>query len=476
LCSLLRNEIIEQLELKTKYGLELIPRDPSSFTPMLDGKYLMLGYDHEFNKKEIAKFSERDSENYGKYEKYLSKIVKAIDPILDISPLETKQSLMSQSDTLKVLFQSAYQQLGLKNVPELIEILTSPATKILGRWFESEPLLSTLGTDAIIGAMISPSETGSSYVLLHHVMGDAGPGGIWCYVKGGMGAISDSIAQCAKDRGVEIQCNQSVKSIIVEDKKAKGVLLSDGTKIYSDKVISNCNAYTTYLEFMDKNVLPKEFVKDIEAIDFTSATFKINLAVDSLPNFKCIPTVNNEPGPQHRGTIHFIENMEQIEQGYRDAVQKKPSKYPIIEMTIPSALDKTIAPEGKHVVQLFTQYAPYELEEGKSWDDPGRKEEYANSCYDVIEQYCPGFKKSIIGEDLLSPLDLERIFSLKGGNIFHGSMRLDQLFWYRPAPGYSRYSSPIEGLFICGSGSHPGGGVMGAPGRNCARVILKNKK
>ena len=306
-------------------------------------------------------------------------------------------------------------------------------------------------------------------------MGDAGPGGIWCYVKGGMGSVSNSIAKCAKDNNVDIECNKTVKSIIVENNKTKGVVLSDGTKIYSNNVISNCNPYTTYLEFLNKNELPKDFIKEVESIDFSSATFKINLAVDSLPNFSCIPTKNNEPGPQHRGTIHFIENMEQIEKGYRDALQKKPSKYPIIEMTIPSSLDKTISPEGKHVVQLFTQYAPYELENGKSWDDEGRKEEYAKSCYDIIEKYCPGFKKSIIGEDLLSPLDLERIFGLKGGNISHGSMRLDQLFWYRPIKGYSRYSSPIDGLFICGAGSHPGGGVMGAPGRNCAKIILSKK-
>lgn len=323
--------------------------------------------------------------------------------------------------------------------------------------------------------MIAPSISGSSYVLLHHVMGDGESKGTWAYVRGGMGAISEAIAKSAREHGVDIELNCSVKDIIVDNNVAKGVRLEDGTELFGNTIISNCVTHTTFTKFIDPKILPKDFVEEVESIDYTSATFKINVAVNQLPNFKCIPTIDNQPGPQHRGTVHFVETLEQIEEAYMEAKLKRPSKRPVIEMTIPSALDNTLAPPGQHVVQLFTQYAPYELEEGKSWDDKGRREEYAESVFNVIEEYCPGFKKSIIGTDLLSPLDLERVFGLKGGNIFGGSIRLDQLYWARPVKGYSRHETPIKNLFLSGCSTHPGGGVLGAPGRNCANVILKKK-
>lgn len=337
-------------------------------------------------------------------------------------------------------------------------------------------------TKAIIGEMIAPSVSGSAYVLLHHVMGDGETKGSWSYVRGGMGQISNSIAKFAQSKGVDIQLNSEVKEIITEYDQtlkkhvAKGVRLADGTEYFSDKIISNCVAHTTFNKFIDPKILPEDFIKEVNNIDYTSGTFKINVAVKELPNFKCIPNVNNQPGPQHRGTVHFIENLEQIETAFLEAkTTKRPCKRPVIEMTIPSALDNTLAPSGQHVVQLFTQYAPYELDQG-TWDDKGRKETYAESVFNVIEEYCPGFKNSIIGSDLLSPLDIERTFGLKGGNIFGGSIRLDQLYFNRPVRDYEGHDSPVENLYLSGCTTHPGGGVMGAAGRNCAKEVLKNWK
>jgi len=290
--------------------------------------------------------------------------------------------------------------------------------------------------------------------------------------------------------------------LVQRDGSVGGVVMEDGTEVHSDIVLSNCDPHTTFLKLVPTTDLTKftseEFQRNIKSYDFASATFKINLAVSRLPNFKCFPNKNFArdpengkeyplPGPQHFGTIHFLDNLEQLDEAFNDALSGNPSKRPFIEMTIPSSVDDSLVfaparPKANHVVQLFVQYAPYKLADDpltgkpRSWSDPGRREAFAKACYDVIEQYAPGFTESIIGEDLLSPLDLERIFGLTGGNIFHGSMGLDQLFWLRPAAGYSRYKTPFKNLYLCGSGAHPGGGVMGASGRNCAHVVLAEHK
>lgn len=293
-----------------------------------------------------------------------------------------------------------------------------------------------------------------------------------------MGTVSKTIAEAAKGYGAEIVTNADVKSILVKDGKAIGVVMQDGTEIRANVVLSNLNAQSTFLDMLNTNDLPTSFSKSVQEIDYTSATFKINLAVDRIPNFKAVPNSQankNLPGPEHRGTIHLAIDTKEIEDAYIEAKSTgMPSKRPVIEMTIPSSVDNTVAPEGKHVVQLFVQYAPNKLADGKSWDDAGRKQAFAKSCYNIIDEFCPGFSNTILGEDLLSPLDLERTFGLRGGNIFHGSVQLNQIYFNRPVQGYSRHATPIKNLYLCGSAAHPGGGVMGAPGRNAALEVLRN--
>ncbi|CAN1121917.1 Pyridine nucleotide-disulfide oxidoreductase domain-containing protein 2 [Linum perenne] len=319
---------------------------------------------------------------------------------------------------------------------------------------------------------------GSGYVLLHHVMGETdGDRGIWSYVEGGMGSVSLAISNAAKEAGAHILASAEVSQVIINGSgAATGVVLADGTEIASSIVLSNATPYKTFMELVPHNVLPDEFTLSVKHSDYSSATTKINLAVDKLPKFLCCKLSHPDAGPQHMGTIHIgSENMEEIDSACQDAVNGVPSRRPVIEMTIPSVLDKTISPPGKHVINLFVQYTPYKPSDG-SWSDPAYRESFAQRCFSLIDEFAPGFSSSIIGYDMLTPPDLEREIGLTGGNIFHGAMGLDSLFLMRPVKGWSSYRTPVQGLYLCGSGTHPGGGVMGAPGRNAATVVLQDIK
>ncbi len=374
---------------------------------------------------------------------------------------------------------------GMRNREVLMpfyELFTGPASHILDRWFESEILKTTLATDAVIGANISPKHNGSAYVLLHHVMGEAaGQSGVWAYVEGGMGAISEAIASSAREHGAEIVCNASVKSILHDSGGVRGVELEDGTKLQSDIVLSGTTPYHTFLELLPGldaalNPLPKDFVHHIRFADYSCQAFKINIACNALPNFACYPTApDGLPGPQHRGTTHFEVTMEEIENAYRESSMGMPATRPVVEMTIPSSLDSTVAPRGQHVVQLFVQYAPYDVDPKIGhWADPAFKQDFVHRCLRIVDEFCPGFSSSVIGYDALSPLDLERVFGLHKGSIHHGSLALHQLGPARPMFGHSNYRMPLKGLYLVGAGAHPGGGVMGAAGRNGARVVLQD--
>ncbi|XP_050161370.1 pyridine nucleotide-disulfide oxidoreductase domain-containing protein 2 isoform X2 [Myiozetetes cayanensis] len=349
--------------------------------------------------------------------------------------------------------------------------------QILDQWFESEPLKATLATDAVIGAMASPHTPGSGYVLLHHVMGELeGRRGAWGYVAGGMGALSQAIACAATARGAHIFAEKAVCHVLLgRDGRAQGVALQDGTEVRSKLVLSNASPQITFLELTPQEQLPKDFVQRIRQVDTRSPVTKINVAVDRLPSFLAAPNARDgQPLPHHQCSIHLnCENTHLLHQAFTEATHGHPSNRPMIELCIPSALDPGLAPQGCHVVSLFTQYTPSMLADGQSWDEQARNA-YADRVFDCIEDYAPGFKASVIGRDILTPPDLERIFGLPGGNIFHGGMSLDQLYFARPAPSYSGYRSPIPGLYLCGSGAHPGGGVMGAAGRNAAQVALKD--
>ncbi|XP_015235672.1 PREDICTED: pyridine nucleotide-disulfide oxidoreductase domain-containing protein 2 isoform X1 [Cyprinodon variegatus] len=488
LLSLLRPHIYRDLELK-KHGLNVFMRDPHSYTPMLEEgvkgappRSLILGSDLAKNQDEIGKFSQKDAKNYPEFAAYLEKLASAIHPLLDAPPVDirgiTAGSPRKRLTAAKTLL--PFLKCGLKlggNIPDLYQIITAPIMKILTQWFDSEPLRATLATDGVIGAMTSPSNPGSGYVLLHHVMGELEKEkGAWGYVEGGMGGVSRAIAKAAQSYGVDIFTEKDVGWILIDSEgAAKGVSLKDGTEIHSKVVLSNATPYITFKSLTPKEALSEEFMKAVDQIDYTSPVTKINVAVDKLPNFLASPTPHNKPGPHHQCSIHLnCEHVAVLEAAYKEAMNGRPSTRPMLEMTIPSVLDPTLAPPGCHVVSLFTQFTPYHIE-GREWTEQDR-EAFADTVFDWVEQYAPGFKSSVVGRDILSPPDLERIFGLTGGNIFHGSMSLDQLYLARPLPSLSDYRSPVKGLYLCGSGCHPGGGVMGSSGWNAALTVLSDLK
>ncbi|XP_006210602.1 pyridine nucleotide-disulfide oxidoreductase domain-containing protein 2 [Vicugna pacos] len=488
LLSLLRPQIYTELELK-KHGLRLHLRNPHSFTPMLEEnagskvpRSLLLGTDMAENQKQIAQFSRKDAEAFPKYEAFMSRLALAIDPLLDAAPADVEafwrgsllQRLKSLS-TLKPLLQAG-RIVGAR-LPQYYQVLTAPIAKVLDQWFESEPLKATLATDGVIGAMTSPRIPGSGYVLLHHVMGGLeGMQGAWGYVQGGMGALSDAIASSATEHGASIFTEKTVAKVQVSHGgRVQGVVLQDGSEVRSRVVLSNASPQTTFLKLTPQEWLPEEFVQRISQLDIQSPATKINVAVNRLPDFLAAPnTPGGQPLPHHQCTIHLnCEDTLLLHRAYEDAMDGLPSHRPIIELCIPSSLDPTLAPPGCHVISLFTQYTPYTLAGGKAWDELERNA-YADRVFDCIEAYAPGFKDSVVGRDVLTPPDLERIFGLPGGNVFHCAMALDQLYFARPVPLHSSYRSPLQGLYLCGSGAHPGGGVMGAAGRNAAHVVFRD--
>ena len=467
--SLFHTPIVRDLKLAA-YGYEVLARDPSSFTPLPDGRSLIMGPNAELTRKEIAKFSVRDAERYPRYEEMLERVAALVEPTLTMAPPDPLRPRLGDIRTLLSLGRS-FRRLG-NGAGEAVEILTGAARPILDRWFESEELKGTLATDAISGAMASPSMPGTAYVLFHHVMGEAGGArGVWGYMRGGMGGVTQALAAAARDLGADIRCNAEVERILVRDGRAVGVALTGGDEFNAPIVASNADARVTFLHLLERYALPDEFVDDVERISYTSASLKINVALAELPDFRALP--GTAPGPQHRGTIHICPDQDYIERAFDDAKYGRPSAEPVLECTIPSAVDPTVAPPGRHLMSMFVQYAPYELRDG-SWDD--QREAFADRCFDVLDEYAPNFKRSVIDRQVLTPLDLERVFNLTGGNIFQGAMTPGQLFAFRPVPGYARYRTPLKGLYLCGAAAHPGGGVMGTPGFNAAREILGQRR
>jgi phytoene dehydrogenase-like protein len=463
--SLFHTKIVRDLKL-AKYGYEVLPRNPSSFTPFPDGRSLLMGPDAEVTRKEIAKFSKRDAERYPQYEAMLERVAAVVEPTLTMAPPDLQRPRPADLRALLSLGR-AIRKLG-DDAGEAVEVLTGAARPILDRWFESEELKGTLATDAIIGAMASPSVPGTAYVLFHHVMGEAGGArGVWGYMRGGMGGVTLALAAAARDLGADIRCNAEVARILVRDGRAVGVALAEGDEFHAPVVASNADARVTFLRLLEPDQLPEAFVADVERISYASASLKINVALAELPSFEAVPGA--DPGPHHRGTIHICPDQDYIERAFDEAKYGRPSSQPVLECTIPSVVDPTVAPPGKHLMSMFVQYAPYELRDG-SWDD--RREAFADRCFDLLDEYAPNFKSAVIDRQVLTPLDLERVFNLTGGNIFQGAMTPSQLFAFRPVPGYARYRTPLRGLYLCGAAAHPGGGVMGTPGFNAAREIL----
>ncbi len=469
--SLFRPEIVRDLDL-ARFGYEVLPRNPSSFTPFPDGRHLLMGPDRDLNRREVAKFSARDAERLPAYEAMLERLAAAIEPALDETPPDPFSGRLRD---LWRLARAGRRLLALgEDGPAAVEILTAPARAVLDRWFESDEVKATLATDAIIGAWASPSTPGTAYVLFHHVMGETdGARGAWGYVRGGMGTLAEALAAAARAAGAEVRTGARVARILVRDGAAEGVLLEDGTELWARRVASNADATRTLLGMVGEAHLPPRIVEAVRAIDYASGSVKINVALSGLPEFRALPGGGAVPGPPHRGTIHVAPSLEYLERAFDDARAGAPSRAPVLEVTLPSAVDPSVAPPGRHLMSMFVQYAPYRLARG-TWDE--ERERFAERCFDVLEEYAPGFRRTILAHEVLAPPDLERRFGLTGGNIFQGAMTLSQLFSMRPVAGCADYRTPIRNLYLCGAAAHPGGGVMGAPGRNAAREMLRDRR
>jgi phytoene dehydrogenase-like protein len=477
--SLFLPEIIRDLRLKG-YGLEILPRSPSSFTPLPDGRSLLMGPDEQQTCQEIAKFSPKDAVAYPQYTKLLERVAEILEPVLSRSapdPLPLPKEMrkvgvvkrMRDAGRMWELYQ-AMGELG-GDLPQAIELLTGAARLILERWFEAEVLRATLATDAIIGAFASIASPGTAYVLLHHVMGTAGGArGVWGYVRGGMGGLADALEQACRNLNVDIHREAEVTRIFTSNGKVKGVELADHSVIESRAVASSVDAHWTFERFLDASDLPESFRKAVANIDYASASAKVNVALSELPRFTCLPS--DSPAAHHRGTIHISPTLDYIERAFDDAKYGRPSAEPVLEITLPSSVDQSIVPAGKHLMSMFVQFAPYNLASGQSWDD--MKEDFGDRCIDLLAQYAPNISNAVEHRQVLSPLDLERTYRITGGNIMQGAMHFHQLFFMRPVPGWADHRTPIQGLYLCGAASHPGGGVMGACGRNAATEILKD--
>jgi len=468
--SLLRPEIIRDLELKS-HGFQMLPRSPSSFTPFPDDRYLLMGPDKNLTQREIAKFSIKDAENYPKYEAMLTRVADFLEPLLDMTPPNPWGGVRDLWRLGQLAWK--FRKLGRVVGSEAIEIMTGAARPILDRWFESDQLKATIATDAVIGAFASPSTPGTAYVLFHHVMGECdGARGVWGYVRGGMGMISESIASAAKKHGAVIRTNSPVARILTRSGRAVGVVLADGTEFTAPRIASCADANITFTKLINESDLPGDFLADVKRIDYSSATVKINVAVSEPPRFKCLPTAGNGIGPQHHGTMHICPSMEYIERAYDDARQGRAATHPMLECTMATALDSSLAPPGKHIISMFVQYAPYTLT-GTTWDV--EKDRFADRCFAILNEYAPNFLASVIDRQVIPPPEMERLWGITGGNIMQGSMHLNRMFSLRPAAGFAGYRTPIRGLYLCGAAAHPGGGVMGAAGRNAAREMLKDR-
>ncbi len=465
---LLRPAVISELRLADT-GLHFLSRDPSSFSPLPDGRGLLLGYDQQACCDEIRAFSKKDAQRYPDYEAFLDQVADAIDPLLDEPPPDVSGLKFGTIRTgLSLLWR--VRRLGL-DIPRALSLLLGPAAPWVSSWFESEPLRTTLATDAIIGAWAAPSSPGTGYVLFHHVMGESnGQRGVWSYARGGMGAISAALATVARGHGAQIQCNMPVASVLVKNRRAAGVVLEDGTEIPAATVISNADPKVTYLGLLERGVIADEVCDAMQQLDVRSPVMKINVALDRLPQFAGRPG----DGPHQCGTLHMgAMSLQQLEDSFIAAQRGDLPERPMIEMTIPSTLDDTLAPPGRHVATLFVQHVPYTLRD-TCWDR--ERDAFADRVFALVDEVAPGFSATVLHRDILAPPDLERVFGISGGNIFHGAMSPDRLMFMRPLPGLADYATLLAGLYLCGAGTHPGGGVMGACGRNAAGKVLSDLK
>ncbi|MFT4542224.1 MAG: phytoene dehydrogenase-like protein [Planctomycetota bacterium] len=465
--SLLRPWIVRELELP-RFGLEILPLE-TSFSPYLDGRSLCRWSDGERTRREISTFSKKDAEIAPEFGKAMNQLARFVKPLID-SPAPDPTSFAPSELSALLEHGKRFGGLSADLQGSLAQLMTSSAVDLLDGWFESDQLKAPMAVSGIIGTFLGVRSPGTAYVLLHHYMGEIdGAARSWGFARGGTGAISNAIADSARHFGATIRTEASVEQLMVQNGKTTGVVMQDGEEIHCKTVISGLDPHNTFLNLVGADHLDDQFLSNIKRFKMRGSSGKVNLAVDRVPQFK------SRPGTEHLvGDIAIAPSIEYLERAYDDAKYGEFSKRPYLNVVIPSLTDPTVAPPGKHVVSCFVQYAPYALNGGpERWED--ERENFGDAVVATMEEHCPGFTESILHRQVLSPWDLEKQFGLTEGNIFHGELSLEQLAFQRPVAGWSKYKTPIDGLWMCGSGTHPGGGIMGAPGALAARAILEKR-
>jgi len=465
--SLLRPEIIRELDLP-RHGLEILPLD-GTFTPMLNNDYLWRVNDHGKTVREIRRHSRVDAEAYEEFSKLMVPMCRFVKPLLSMIPPDPTSLNPRDLNKLYSLYKR-FQELSSDERYTFVQLMTMSAAEFLDQWFETDALKATMSASGIIGTFLGVRSPGTAYVLLHHYMGEIdGAFRSWGFSRGGTGAISNAIAAAAQEAGAEIRTKAAVCKILARNGRATGVALEDGEEISATVVSSGVDPHLTFEKFLEPDELPVEFLEDVRRYKFRGSSGKVNLALEALPDFRCLPGA----GTHLRGAISISPSVEYMERAYDDAKYGHFSRRPYIDIVIPSLTDPSVAPPDKHVLSCFVQYAPYKLAEGEgTWDE--QRERFGDNVVNTISEFAPNLKKIIIGRQVLTPLDLEREFGLTQGNIFQGELSLEQLFFLRPVPGWAYYRTPIQNLYMCGAATHPGGGIMGAPGRIASQVILRD--
>jgi phytoene dehydrogenase-like protein len=467
--SLLRPEIIRDLDLPA-HGLELLPLD-GTLTPMANGDYLWRMNDHNRSRQEIARHSRKDADAYDDYGMAMVEMGRFAKPILGMTPPDPMS--LDPRGLLELLsVGKRFRHMRYHDKVNQVQLLTMSAVDFLDQWFETDALKATMSASGIIGTFLGVRSPGTAYVLLHHYMGEIdGAFRSWGLSRGGTGAVSNAIAGAARRLGAEIRTEAPVATILTRGGRTTGVALENGDEILADLVVSSVDPRLTFERFMDAKELPGEFLDGVRRYKYRGSSGKVNLALDALPDFTCLPG----PGEHLRGAISISPSVDYMERAYDQAKHGAFSERPYIDMVIPTLSDSSLAPPGKHVMSCFVQYAPYHLKPGDVWDD-ARREAFGDAVISAIAEHAPNIRDIIRHRQVLTPLDIERTFGLSEGNIFQGELSLEQLFFLRPVPGWAQYATPIDRLYMCGSATHPGGGIMGAPGKNAAEKILKDAK
>ncbi len=467
-CSLLRPEIMRELELP-RFGLQIIPYD-GGCTMMRDGGHLAIYDNHDAMRRELARHSKRDAEAYDRYTRDVIRQCKFIKPLLMREPPDPTSFKPRDIQELLYLGQH-FHGLGERRMYETLRFWTMSAADFLDEYFETDIVKAHMAGSSIIGTALGPRSAGTAYVLLHHYMGDIDDTvGAWGFARGGMGAVTTALAASLQASGGQIRTGAGVEQILVRGGRGVGVALADGELIHAKRILSNMDVRRTFLESIDSAELPPDFVRQVENFKIRGSSGKLNIALDGLPEFPAIPA----GAPCTRGDMHVTDSIEMMERAYDDWKDGRWSRAPYIDMLIPSQIDPTMTPDGKHYMSVFVQYCPYQLASGP-WDADKRKA-FGDTVIDTIARHSPNFRQLILHAEVRTPADIENEVGLTEGNIFQGELTFDQLLFNRPVPGYAQYRTPVRGLYLCGSSTHPGGGVMGAPGANAARALLRDMR